>query len=90
MLVKSKTYRCLSPVGIQDAIQLSPLSKRLDQLDGKRIFFSIGGAGDPDVTLAMTKELPHRYPGVKWTIKAGQLTEDQMNTHDAMVRAVLF
>ena len=83
-------YKCLNPVGFQDQIQMSPLSKRLDRLDGKRIFFSIGGAGDPDITLAMTKELPRRYPEVKWTIKAGQIPEDQINAHDAMIRAVLF
>ncbi len=90
MSEKSKTYRCLNPVGIQDAVQLSPLSNRLDRFDGKRIFFSIGGAGDPDVTLAMTKELPRRYPGVKWTIKAGQIGEGDIGSHDAMIRAVLF
>ena len=89
MLGISKTYKCLNPAGIQEAVQLSPLSNRLDRLDGKRILFSIGGAGDPDVTLAMTKELQRRYPEVKWTIKAGQIGEE-MNSHDAMIRAVLF
>jgi len=90
MLGISKTYKCLNPVGIQEAVQLSPLSNRLDRLDGKRILFSIGGAGDPDVTLAMTKELPRRYPGVKWTFKPGQMTEEEVKSHDAMIRAVLF
>lgn len=90
MVGRAKTYKCLNPVGFQDGIQLSPLSKRLDRLDGKRIFFSIGGAGDPDVTLAMTKELPRRYPEVKWTTKPGSMTEADIDAHDAMIRAVLF
>ncbi len=85
-----RVYRCLSPVGFQDPVRLSPLSKRLDSLDGKRIFFSIGGAGDPDITLAMTKALPARYPNVKWTVKQTAMTPEDMKTHDAMIRAVLF
>lgn len=85
-----RLYQCLSPVGIQDPVPLSPLSKRLDSLDGKRIYFSIGGAGDPDVTLAMSKELPRRYPNVKWTMKQTAMTVEDMKVHDAMIRAVLF
>jgi len=85
-----RVYKCLSPVGFQDPVQLFPLSKRLDQLDGKRVFFSIGGGGDPDVTLAMTKELPRRYPNVKWTMRPTAMTAEDMKANDAMIRAVLF
>lgn len=85
-----REYRCLNPVGFQDPVPQSPLSPRLDTLDGKRIFFSIGGAGDPDVTLAMTKALPVRYPNIKWTMKPTAMSAEDMKSHDAMIRAVLF
>ncbi len=90
MAVEGKIYKCLNPVGFQDPVQLSPLSRRLDTLEGKRVFFSIGGAGDPDITLAMTKELPRRYPNVKWTMKQTAMGPEDIKTHDAMIRAVLF
>ncbi len=90
MAVEGKIYKCLNPVGFQDPVKLSPLSRRLDTLEGKRVFFSIGGAGDPDITLAMTKELPRRYPNVTWTMKQAAMGPEDIKTHDAMIRAVLF
>ena len=40
--MSEKTYRCLNPVGIQDTVKQYPLAPRLDTIDGKTIFFSIG------------------------------------------------
>jgi hypothetical protein len=98
--VADKVYKCLNPVGIQDAVEQFPLAPRLTSLDGKNIFFSIGAGGDQDITIPLAKELPRRYPNVNWTIRtapphgtiAGSqaLSEEEMKTTDGVIRGVLW
>ncbi len=93
-------YKCLNPVGIQDPVELFPISPRLDTIDGKNIFFSIGAGGDQDITIALSRALPKRYPNVNWTIKTAPphrtiegsraMSEEEMKTTDAMIRGVLW
>jgi hypothetical protein len=95
-----KVYKCLNPVGIQDSVELFPISKRLDSLDGKEIFFSIGAGGEQDIILPLTKRLQKDYPNVKWHMqmtaahatKAGSsaLSEEEMKIADAVIRGVVW
>jgi len=43
IVVKDRVYTCLNPVGIQDPVDQFPLEPRLDIIDGKTIYLSIGG-----------------------------------------------
>ena len=54
-----RVYKCLNPVGIQDPVEQYPLSPRLDSLDGKTIYFSIGAGGEQDIIIPLTKRLEH-------------------------------
>jgi hypothetical protein len=98
----AEKYKCLNPVGIQDPVDLSPLAPRLDKLDGKKIFLSIGAGGEQDITIPLPKMLQESYPQVKWEIrraaahltKAGSvaLTEEEIENKsaDALIRGVIW
>jgi hypothetical protein len=95
-----KIYRCLNPVGIQDPIDLLPISPRLDKLDGKKIFFSIGAGGEQDIIIPLTKRLQSDYPQVDWQIRtaaehrtvagSSALSEEEMKVADAVIRGVVW
>ena len=89
---KSKVYKCLNPVGIQDPIEQSPLAPRLKSLAGKTIHLSI--CGEPDITIPLEKRLKGDYPDVNWTVKKTynispiQLTEEERKTTDGVILGV--
>jgi hypothetical protein len=97
-----RTYKCLNPVGIHTPVDLSPLAPRLDKLDGKTIFVSIGAGGEQDITIPLPKKLQEKYPQVNWIIqgagphltKAGSisLTDEQVESGeiDALIRGVIW
>jgi hypothetical protein len=97
-----KKYKCLNPVGIHTPVKLSPLAPRLDKLDGKTIFVSIGAGGEQDITIPLPKMLQAKYPKVNWMIqgagphltKAGSisLTDEQVESGkiDALIRGVIW
>ncbi len=97
-----KIYKCLNPVGIHEPVEFSPLSPRLDKLDGKTIFVSIGAGGEQDITIPLPKKLQEKYPQVNWIIqgagphltKAGSisLTDEQVESGeiDALIRGVIW
>lgn len=97
-----KTYKCLNPVGIHTPVELSPLAPRLDKLDGKTIFVSIGAGGEQDITIPLPKKLQEKYPQVNWIVqgagphltKAGSiaLTDEQVESGeiDALIRGVIW
>jgi hypothetical protein len=97
-----KTYKCLNPVGIHTPVDLSPLAPRLDKLDGKTIFVSIGAGGEQDITIPLPKKLQEKYPQVNWMVqgagphltKAGSisLTDEQVESGeiDALIRGVIW
>ena len=65
---KSKVYKCLNPVGYQESVELHPLAPRLDKLDGKTIYISIGAGGEQDITIPLPKALQRDYPNVNWVV----------------------
>ncbi|MBN2240867.1 MAG: hypothetical protein JW712_13935 [Dehalococcoidales bacterium] len=87
-----KTYKFLSPVGMEMPVKTYPLAPRLDKLDGKTIHLSI--TGEPDITLPLEKKLRENYPNVNWTMKKSYtptpvyLTEEEQKTTDAVILAV--
>ena len=87
-----KKYKCLNPVGIQEPVDLIPLSPRLDKIDGKTIHLSI--CGEPDITIPLEKRLKADYPNVNWTVKKTyniapiRLTEEERKTTDAVILGV--
>jgi hypothetical protein len=97
-----KTYKCLNPVGIHTPVDLSPLAPRLDKLDGKTVFVSIGAGGEQDITIPLPKKLQEKYPQVNWMVqgagphltKAGSisLTDEQVESGeiDALIRGVIW
>jgi hypothetical protein len=99
-MADKQVYKCLSPVGIHHSVEQHPISPRLDRIDGKNIYFSIGAGGDQDITIALSKALPKAYPNVNWTIKTAPphrtvegsraMSEEEMKTTDAMIRGVLW
>ena len=90
--VKDKVYKVLSPVGIELPVELFPLAPRLDSINGKTIHFSI--TGEPDITIALEKQLKVDYPNVRWTIKKSYtpapvyLSEEEMKTTDGVILGV--
>ena len=102
MADKGKVYKCLNPVGIHEPVDLSRLAPRLDKLDGKTIFVSIGAGGEQDITIPLPKKLQEKYPQVNWIIqgagphltKAGSisLTDEQVESGeiDALIRGVIW
>ncbi|MEE8413854.1 MAG: hypothetical protein V3R96_04820 [Dehalococcoidales bacterium] len=91
-MAEDKTYKCLSPVGIQDQVEVFPLTPRLDTLDGKEIYFSI--CGEPDITIPLEKKLKMDYPNVNWKVKKTYginpipLSEEEKKTADGLIQGV--
>jgi hypothetical protein len=95
-----KVYKFLNPVGIHDPVEVHPLAPRLDTLSGKNIVMSVGAGGEQGILIPLVRQLPERYPYVKWTIhyagahatKEGSIaiTEEQMKTADALIRGVVW
>ncbi len=85
-------YKVLSPVGTELPVQIHPLASRLDTLDGKNIHISI--TGEPDITIAMEKQLRADYPNINWTQKKSympgpvHLTEEEKKTTDGVILGV--
>ena len=92
MAEKDRVYKCLSPVGFQVPVEISPLAPRLNTLDGKEIWFSI--SGEPDITIAMEKRLKTDYPDVNWKVKKTYstnpipLSDEEMKTADGLIQGV--
>jgi len=96
----NKVHKCLNPVGIQEPVELLPISPRLDKLDGKKIFFSIGVGGEQDIIIPLTKRLQSDYPQVDWQIRtaaehrtiagSSALSEEDMKVADAVIRGVVW
>jgi hypothetical protein len=89
------TYKCLSPVGIQDPIEVKPLAPRLDTIDGKTIYVCINAGGDQDITIPLLKKLPADFPNVNWKIKRqfgfnADLTEEEKKDADALIGGVIW
>ncbi len=91
---RDRVYKCLNPVGIQDPVDLYPLSPRLNQLDGKTIYLSQGTGGEAEILIPLRKKLQTDYPNVNWQMVAagagGGLSEEQMKTADAVIRGVVW
>ena len=89
---KEKTFKCLSPVGIDNPIDQFPLAPRLKSLDGKTVHLSI--CGEADIWVPLEKKLKTEYPDVNWTvnkmfnISPKQLTEEERKTTDAVILGV--
>jgi hypothetical protein len=89
---KEKTYKCLSPIGIDNPVEQFPLSPRLNTLDGKTIHLSI--CGEQDIWNFLEKKLKTDYPDVNWTVNKRynitplQLTEEEKKTTDAVILGV--
>jgi len=96
----AEKYKCLNPVGIQDPVDIFPLAPRLDTLDGKTIYFSIGAGGEQGLLIPLPKRLQAEYPQVNWKIThaaphatiAGSiaLSEEEQKTADALIRGVVW
>ena len=92
MAEKDKSYKCLNPVGIQEAVDTFPLAPRLKALDGKTIHLSI--CGEADIWVPLEKKLKTEYPDVNWTahkrfhIVPQELTEEERKTTDAVILGV--
>jgi hypothetical protein len=91
----AETYKCLSPMGIQEPIELIPLAPRLDTIDGKTIYVCINAGGDQDITIPLLKKLPADYPNVNWKIKRqfgfnADLTEEEKRDADALIGGVIW
>jgi hypothetical protein len=91
----AETYKCLSPLGIQEPIELIPLAPRLDTIDGKTIYVCINAGGDQDITIPLLKKLPADYPNVNWKIKRqfgfnADLTEEEKRDADALIGGVIW
>ncbi len=96
----AKKYRFLNPVGFQDPVEQLPLAPRLDKLDGKKIFFSMGAGGEQDILIPLQKRLPADYPQVDWQIRmaaahltiagSSALSEEEMKVADAVIRGVVW
>ncbi|MFC2039102.1 hypothetical protein ACFLUG_04965 [Chloroflexota bacterium] len=95
-----KVYKFHNPVGIQDPVEQYPLAPRLDSIDGKTIYFSIGAGGEQDILIPLVKRLPIDYPQVNWKITtaaehktvagSSALSEEEMKTADALIRGVVW
>ena len=100
MAEKYKVYKYLNPVGIQEPVEMHPLTPRLDTLEGKNITMSVGAGGEQGILIPLVKMLPERFPQVNWNIsyaaahmtKEGSvaLTEEEMKTTDALIRGVVW
>jgi hypothetical protein len=92
MAGKDRIHRCLSPVGIQSAIETFPLAPRLDTIQGRTIYLSV--CGEPDITLALEKRLKSSYPEVNWKTKRTYITDpvplsdEEIKTCDGLIQGV--
>jgi hypothetical protein len=96
----AKKYKFLNPVGFTDPVKQFPVAKRLDKLDGKKIFFSLGAGGEQDILIPLTKRLPLDYPQVDWQVRtaaahltiagSSALSEEEMKVADAVIRGVIW
>lgn len=92
MAAGDRVYQCLNPVGIQNPVDTFPLAPRLDTINGKEIWLSI--CGEPDITIALEKQLKNDYPDVNWRIKktyqtnAVPISEEEMKTADGLVQGI--
>ena len=91
-MAEKEVYKCLNPVGNQLQVDVHPLAPRLDTMNGKEVYFSI--CGEPDITIALEKELKTRYPDVNWKIKKTygidpiQLSEEERKTCQGLIQGV--
>jgi hypothetical protein len=89
---RSKTYKCLNPIGNQEPVDLSPLAPRLDKLNGKTIHLSV--CGEQDIWAYLEKRLKTDYPDVNWTVKKGytptpiELSDEELKTTDGVILGV--
>jgi hypothetical protein len=60
-----KSYNCMSPRGIQLAVEIKPLAARLDTIDGKTIYICQGEA-DPIIMPALYDIVKTKYPKTTW------------------------
>jgi len=100
MADKGKVYKCLNPVGIQEPVELYPLAPRLDKLDGKTIYISVGAGGEQGVMIPLPKRLQALYSSVNLKVTyaaphatiAGSiaLTQEEMKDADALIRGVVW
>ena len=96
----AETYKFLNPVGIQEPVELHPLAPRLDTLEGKTIYISVGAGGEQGLMIPLPKVLQEKYPQVNWKVThaaphltiAGSvaLTKEEMKTADALIRGVVW
>ncbi len=96
----ARKYKFLSPVGFSDPVEQLPLAKRLDKIDGKKIFFSLGAGGEQDILIPLSRRLPIDYPQVDWHIQmAGAhltiegsraMSDEDMKVADACIRGVVW
>ena len=92
MAAKSKTYKCLNPVGNQEPVETFSLAPRLNGLQGKTIHMSI--CGEADIWVPLEKNLKMEYPDVNWTVKKRfhivplELTEEERKTTNAVILGV--
>ena len=91
-MASDRVYKCLNPVGTQVPVKTYPLAPRLGTLDGKEIWLSI--TGEPDITIALERQLKRDYPNVNWRVKKTYmpvqvpLSEEEMKTADAVIQGV--
>ena len=89
---QGKIYRCLNPQGTELPVQTHPLARRLDTLEGKKIYFSI--TGEPDITIPLEKRLRSDFPNIdleikkSYTIEPVQITDEEMKTADGLIHAI--
>lgn len=92
MAAKKGVYKCLNPVGIQEQVDIFPLAPRLETINGKTININI--TGEPDITIALEKQLKSDFPDVNWTTKKTygidpvRLTEEEMKTTEGVIMGV--
>ena len=97
-----KVYKCLNPVGYEEAVEMRPLAPRLDKdnLAGKTIFISVGAGGEQGLMIPLPKRLQQVYPEINWKVThapphatiAGSLalTDEEMEEADALIRGVVW
>ena len=92
MVTKERTYKCLNPIGIQDAVDLYPLAPRLDRPDGKTIMFNRLVQVERELIISLEKMLRNDYPGVNWYIRESgpPISDEELKSADALIQGVAF